>query len=70
MKGVFFLEAMYPVDEWEKNMFLAYKALVDPDTMYMHEATIELDKKQFIKSMGKEVANQSNNKNLSIINLS
>ena len=34
---------------------MAYKASTDPDTMYMHQALKEPDKRQFINAMVKEV---------------
>ena len=40
-----FLEAMYPVQKKDKNYLLDYNALARPDTMYMHEATKETDRK-------------------------
>jgi hypothetical protein len=67
---IFCLVAMYPVRDEDKNPLLAYKASADPDTMYVHEAMKEPDKKEFIKAMQKEVSDQSNNKNFSIIHRS
>ena len=67
---IFCLVAMYPVRDEDENPLLAYKASADPDTMYMHEAMKEPDSKEFIKAMEKEVSDQSNNKNFSIIHRS
>ena len=46
---------------------LALKASSDPDTMYMHEAMNEADRAQFITAMQKEVADQMNNGNFTIV---
>jgi hypothetical protein len=68
---IFCLEAMFPDREDEDlNPLLAYKASADPDTMYMHEAMKAPDRKEFIAAMEKEVADQSKNKNFSIIHRS
>jgi hypothetical protein len=46
---------------------LAFKATTDPDTMYMHEAMREPDREEFRAAMAKEVADQMNNGNFSIV---
>ena len=46
---------------------LALKTVDDPDTMYMHQAMKQPDKKEFIKAIQKKVSDQSNNKNVSIM---
>ena len=45
----------------------ALKASSDPDTMYLHEALKKTDRSQFIQAMEKEVADQMNNGNFTII---
>jgi hypothetical protein len=68
IKGeIFCLAAMCPVRDEDEN---ADKAAADPDTACMHEAMKEPDRKKFIKGMQKEVSDQSNNKNFSIIHRS
>jgi hypothetical protein len=68
IKGeIFCLEVMYLVREDDTNQLLAYKALADPDTMYMHKTMKAPDRKHFIMAMEKEVADQSGNKNFLII---
>ena len=56
---------MFPVDESTdlnlQNPLLAYKAHADPDTMYLHQALKEPDKKEFIKAMKKEWDDQLGN---------
>jgi hypothetical protein len=54
----------------DKNPLLACKASVDPDTMHVHEAMKEPNRKEFIKAMQKEVSSQSNDKNFSVIHCS
>jgi hypothetical protein len=49
---------------------LAYKATPDPDAMYLHEAMKELDKADFIKAIQREVQNQMDNGNYSILHRS
>jgi hypothetical protein len=44
-----------------------YKASSNPDTMYMHEAMREPDKKQFEEAMDKEVSDQMLNGNFSVV---
>jgi hypothetical protein len=67
---IFCLAAMHPVRDEDENPLLACKASTDPDTVHMHEAMKEPDRKEFIKGMQKEVSDQSNNKNFSIIHCS
>jgi hypothetical protein len=45
---------------------IAFKATLDPDTMYLHEAMKEPDKKEFIDAMHKEVKDQSDHDNFVI----
>lgn len=53
-------EAMYPHDEdpMLKDPLLAFKAVADPDTMYMHQAMKQPDKGEFVKAMLKEIQDQ------------
>ena len=46
---------------------MAFKAVADPDSMYMHQAMKQHDRKHFIKAMESEVQAQYNNKNFSLI---
>jgi hypothetical protein len=64
---IFCLHALYPVTETDEDPLLAYKASADPDTMYMHQAVKEPDRDNFIAAMQKEVRDQSDNGNFSII---
>ena len=68
------LEAMFPDHHQEyqtlrneTDPLYAYKATSDPDTMYMHEAMREPDWKEFQEAMVKEVKDQMENKNYSIV---
>jgi hypothetical protein len=67
---MFCLVAMHPVRDEDENPLLACKASADCDTVHVHEAMKEPDRKEFIKAMQKEVSDQSNNKNFSIIHRS
>jgi hypothetical protein len=51
----------------DENPLLAYKASADADTMYMHKAMKAPDRKEFIAAMEKEVADQYENKNFTIL---
>ena len=51
----------------ENDPLYAFKATTDPDTMYMHEAMREPDWKEFQKAISKEVHDQMENGNFSII---
>lgn len=44
-----------------------FKAVADPDTMYLHQALKEPDRKEFIKAMVKEVEDQFQNGNFTIV---
>ena len=55
------------IKEYEHPM--ACKASTDPDTMYMHEAMKEKDRKQFILAMKKEVEDQMANGNYTIVHI-
>ena len=70
---LFCYEVMYPEGTAchdTENPLLVYKASTDPDTMYMHEAMREPDHKEFIKAMEKEVEDQMNNGNFTIVHKS
>jgi hypothetical protein len=66
---IFCLKAICPANLLDdmKDPIMAYKATSDPDTMYMHQAIQEPDKKQFVKSMQKEVRDQSKNGNFTVM---
>ena len=51
------------------NPLMAYKSTTYPDYMYPHEAMKQEDKAEFLKSMLKEVRDQMDNGNLSIIKI-
>jgi hypothetical protein len=53
--------------EGKNHPLTAFKATADPDIMYMHEAMKEPDWLEFIKAMQKEVLDQMNNGNFSLI---
>jgi Reverse transcriptase (RNA-dependent DNA polymerase) len=61
--------AMYPDDDAlnREDPFLAYKAVSDPDTMYFHQAMKEPDREKFKVSMIKEVEDQFNNGNFTVV---
>ena len=72
---IFCLQTMFPdydsmTDNERDNPLHAYKAVADPDTMYLHQAMKEPDRKEFLKAMQKEVEDQYNNNNFSVINRS
>jgi hypothetical protein len=66
---LFSLSAMFPNSATDHDEFplLAHVARSDPDTMYMHEAMKQPDRKQFLQAMQKEVEDQTNNGNWSIV---
>ena len=63
------LQALYPQNDLDTNQddILVLKASADSDTMYLHEALKEPDIGKFIKAMKKEVEDQMNNGNFTII---
>ena len=74
---IFCLQAIYPdikmdpfQQELENDPLLAFKATADPDTMHMHQAMKQLDKKQFIKAMRKDWQDQIENGNCSVMHRS
>ena len=67
---IFCLEALFPMkNNWIENVdpLFAFKATADPDTMYLHEAMREKDRDEFSKAMVKEVKDQMDNGNFTII---
>ena len=46
---------------------IALKVSTNPDTMYMHQAMRQPDRKEFIQAMQKEVKDQMENGNFTII---
>ncbi|KAI2497426.1 hypothetical protein MHU86_17084 [Fragilaria crotonensis] len=66
---IFCYVAMFPDDDrWAyRNPLMAYKAVSDPDTLYYHQAMKEEDRAMFKESMTKEVTDQFNNGNFTII---
>ena len=69
MKGdTFFISVPYPRDNHLKdNPYQYFKATSDPDTIYLHDAMKETDRKEFITVMVNEVTYQMYNWNYSII---
>lgn len=70
---IFCFESLCP--DWippkmQMDALYAYKATADPDTMYMHEAMKEPDRAEFEKAMEKEVEDQFQNGNFTIIHKS
>jgi hypothetical protein len=64
---IFCLEAMFPSREEIEHPLMAFKATSDPDTMYLHEAMKEPDSGEFARAMEKEVRDQMENGNFSVI---
>ncbi|KAI2494618.1 hypothetical protein MHU86_19896 [Fragilaria crotonensis] len=66
---IFCYVAMFPNDDqWAyRNPLMAYKAVSDPDSLYYHQAMKEWDRAKFKESMKKEVTDQFNNGNFTII---
>ncbi len=67
---IFCLKAMFPVRTTDENPLTIYKATSDPDTMYLHQAMRQHNRKQFVAAMLKEVKDQSDNGNFSIVHKS
>jgi hypothetical protein len=63
---IFCMQAMFLFREINDHPLITFKATLDPDTMYLHEAMKEPDRKEFINVMHKEVKDQSNNGNFVI----
>ena len=62
-------QSLYPRDDFNApdGPLLAFKTTADPDTMYLHEALRQPDRKEFIKAMEKEARDQMENGNYTII---
>ena len=68
------LEALFPdhkqqlqLMKMDDDPLYAFKAVADPDTMYLHQAMKEEDWEEFRKAMIKEVEDQMNNGNFTIV---
>jgi hypothetical protein len=66
---IFCYVAMFPNDDrWAYcDPLIAYKAVSDPDTLYYHQAMKEKDRERFQESMLKEVTDQFDNGNFTVI---
>ena len=64
---IFCYETMFSPLEPEQHPLLAFKASADPDTMYMHQALKQPDSRKFAEAMKKEVQDQIDNGNFSVI---
>ena len=66
---IFSLQAMYP-EETSQHPAVAYKAMADPDIMYLHQAMREPDAAEFRKAMRKEIDAQIEGGALTLIHKS
>ena len=59
---LFSYSAMFPHDnsDQEQHPLMAFNAKADPDTLYLHEALREPDRKEFLDAMTKEIESQVN----------
>ena len=65
---IYCVQAMFPDDQFEyANPLHAYKAVSDPDTLYYHEVMKEPDRKEFQSAMSKEVNDQFENGNFTVV---
>ena len=65
---IFAYSAIFPDQEHDHiNSFLAYKVVFDPDTLYYHQAMREPDRKEFETVMQKEIKDQFENGNFTVI---
>ena len=69
---LFCLQALFPHGAHDEphlqHPLTAFKATSsDPDTMYLHEAMREPDREEFLKAMQKEISDQMENGNFSIV---
>ena len=65
---IFCMEAMFPtINDEDREPLAVYKAVADPDVMYLHQAMKEEDKEDFIEAMHKEVKDQKDNGNFIIV---
>jgi hypothetical protein len=60
-------KAMFSDAETERDVLYTFKTTADPDTMYLHQAVKAPDKEQFNEAMFKDVKDQTENKNFSIV---
>ena len=69
---IFSYQAMCPTTAYEDkgDPLYAYKATADPDTMYMHQAMEQPDKAEFVKAMVKEINDQRENGNWTVVHKS
>jgi Reverse transcriptase (RNA-dependent DNA polymerase) len=69
---IFCYMAMFPDDDRidYDDPLLAYKAVSDPDTLYNHQAMRQDDREEFKKSMRKEVTDQFENGNFTVLHKS
>jgi hypothetical protein len=58
---------MFSGVETDRDALYVFKTTADLDTMYLHQAMKEPDKEQFKETMLKEVEDQTENKNFSIV---
>ena len=65
-------QAMFPDDDRNErdDPLYAFKAVLEPDTLYYHEAMREKDRGKFRKALFKEVEDQFQNGNFTIISKS
>lgn len=66
---IFSLQAMYPHHNDETYPILAYKAVSDPDTMYLHQAMREPDRDRFMEAMEQEVKLQMREGGLKLVHI-
>ena len=69
---IFCYVTMFPDDDRTDydDPLLAYKAVSDPDTLYYHQAMREDDREEFKSSMLKEVTDQFENGNFTVVHRS
>ena len=73
VQGEIFCEsAMFPRNDiaLQQDPLVLYKATADPDTMYLHQAMKQPDKKEFVDAMVKEVKTHLDKGNFSVIHKS
>ena len=56
-------------EDSEEPLF-AFKAKSDPDTMYLHQALRQPDRKEFVKVMDKELTDQFDHRNFTVMHKS
>jgi hypothetical protein len=69
---LFCYSAMFPhaITHEFDDPLLAYKAVSNPDTLYYHEAMREIDEEEFQFSMHKELNDQFENGNFTVVHRS